>query len=275
MKTIQRVVLRACCTYLQYNTLKMLRHLFRWQPAASLCDDYEIKLINGILGVQQPGVVGSLSYMTPLGRGVNRNKWDWYGFGKHNNSFWCCYGTTIEQFAKLGDSIYFKSVADTASKTSAGTLYVAQFIASTLQLEAGTVVTQKTKLSTQTGSNGGAMAVLAVNLTVSVEDRSNAASFGSGAKTFNMKVRAPGWAAEGSTLVVLRAGHVLVPSSSTEATYPVVPGTFIDVVAPSGGWQGGDVVSGSFAMTPRLKPINDKRPAYKNVVSTQGYSDYN
>ena len=23
--------------------------------------------------------------MTPLGRGVNRNKWDWYGFGNHNN----------------------------------------------------------------------------------------------------------------------------------------------------------------------------------------------
>jgi DUF1680 family protein len=50
-----------------------------------------------------------MSYMTPLGRGVNRNRWDWYGFGNHNNSFWCCYGTTIEQFAKLGDSLYFRS----------------------------------------------------------------------------------------------------------------------------------------------------------------------
>jgi len=67
----------------------------------------QAKLLNGVLGVQQPGVVGSLSYMTPLGRGVNRNRWDWYGFGSANNSFWCCYGTTIEQFAKLGDSIYF------------------------------------------------------------------------------------------------------------------------------------------------------------------------
>ena len=95
------------CT--QYNTLKMLRHLFRWQPSASIADDYEVKLNNGIMGVQQPGVVGSMSNMTPLGRGVNRNRWDWYGFGNHNNSFWCCYGTTIEQFAKLGDSLYFRS----------------------------------------------------------------------------------------------------------------------------------------------------------------------
>ena len=27
--------------------------------------------------------------MTPLGRGVNRDRWDWYGFGTANNSFWC------------------------------------------------------------------------------------------------------------------------------------------------------------------------------------------
>ena len=60
-------------------------------------------MLNGILGVQQPGVVGSLSYMTPLGRGVNRNKWDWYGFGNLNNSFWCCYGTSVESFAKLAE----------------------------------------------------------------------------------------------------------------------------------------------------------------------------
>lgn len=149
---------------------------------------------------------------------------------------------------------------------------MAQFIASTVHWpEVGAVITQKTKLSTQTGSNGGAKAVLALNLTVSPdhENRSNAASFGShlGATTFNMKVRAPGWAAEGSTLVVLRAGRVLFPSSSTEATAPVVPGSFIEVPAPSGGWQSDDVVSASFVMEPRLKPINDKRPAYTNVAA--------
>ena len=33
--------------------------------SASIGDQYEIKLNNGILGVQQPGVVGSMSYMTP------------------------------------------------------------------------------------------------------------------------------------------------------------------------------------------------------------------
>lgn len=61
------------CT--QYNSLKLTRHLFQWTSSAAEADAYEIKLLNGILGVQQPGVVGSLSYMTPLGKGVNRDRW--------------------------------------------------------------------------------------------------------------------------------------------------------------------------------------------------------
>eukprot|EP00666_Eupelagonemidae_sp_cell4sb_P010315 gene10315-9676_t len=49
-----------------------------------------------------------MSYMTPLGRGVNRGRFDWWGFGRPFDSFWCCYGSTVESFAKLGDSIYFR-----------------------------------------------------------------------------------------------------------------------------------------------------------------------
>ena len=141
-----------------YNALKLARHLFGWAPSVAAADTYERRLLNGILGTQRPGVVGSMSYMTPLGRGVNRNKWDWYGFGTPDASFWCCYGTSIEQFAKLGDSIYFQSAAEAAHGAGAGgsdeegattggnataasgfeggaespTLYVAQYIPSTL-----------------------------------------------------------------------------------------------------------------------------------------------
>ena len=31
----------------------------------------------------------------------------WAGWGTADGSFWCCYGTAIESFAKLGDSIYY------------------------------------------------------------------------------------------------------------------------------------------------------------------------
>ena len=71
--------------------------------------------------------------MTPLGRGVNRDKWDWYGFGTPDNSFWCCYGTSVEQFAKMSDSIFFHAAAPRVAPRSAPpTLYVAQYLPATL-----------------------------------------------------------------------------------------------------------------------------------------------
>jgi hypothetical protein len=45
-----------------YNALKLSRHMLSWSGAASVADAYETKLINGIMGVQQPGVVRSLTY---------------------------------------------------------------------------------------------------------------------------------------------------------------------------------------------------------------------
>lgn len=43
-----------------------------------------------------------------LWRGDNGHVWT-KGWGERFNSFWCCYGTAIESFSKLADSIYFHS----------------------------------------------------------------------------------------------------------------------------------------------------------------------
>ena len=48
----------------QYNVLKILRHLFRWAPSAALGDDYEHKVNNGVIGIQNPSAVGAMTYMT-------------------------------------------------------------------------------------------------------------------------------------------------------------------------------------------------------------------
>ena len=40
-------------------------------------------------------------YYLPLAAGNVKN------WGTPNDSFWCCYGTGVESFAKLGDSVYF------------------------------------------------------------------------------------------------------------------------------------------------------------------------
>jgi hypothetical protein len=49
-----------------------------------------------------------MSYLTPLGNGVTRSKFDWWGWGAPDNAFWCCYGTTVETMAKLADSVFFQ-----------------------------------------------------------------------------------------------------------------------------------------------------------------------
>ena len=237
-----------------YNSLKISRYLFTWAPTAALADAFEAKLLNGILGVQQPGVVGSLSYMTPLGRGVNRNRWDWYGFGNANSSFWCCYGTTVEQFAKLGDSIYFTEGIEQ--------LWVAQYIPSTLSWAAkGLSVVMTSSLAMALPTQRGARAepytaTLTVNITLS-----SFLSRGPGPlPALDLRVRVPGWAARESAVRVRRRN-----SSMSEHT--PANGTFFAVPTPESGWLVGDVVELTLGMVPRLTPINDVRPEFASVSS--------
>ncbi|KAL4441795.1 hypothetical protein ABPG77_003711 [Micractinium sp. CCAP 211/92] len=62
----------------------------------------------------RPGGPGQFLYYLPLGAGTNKiSKGGWtHGFGTPFHSFWCCYGTAVESFAKLADSIYFKSTPE-------------------------------------------------------------------------------------------------------------------------------------------------------------------
>jgi len=87
----------SCTTY---NMLKVTRYLIRWTGDPMYADYYERAYLNGILGTQDPET-GMLIYFMPLGVGFAKQ------FGTPYDSFWCCYGTGIESFAKLGDSIYF------------------------------------------------------------------------------------------------------------------------------------------------------------------------
>ncbi|MBI4556159.1 MAG: glycoside hydrolase family 127 protein [Candidatus Hydrogenedentes bacterium] len=83
-----------------HNILKLTRHLLMWTGDTQYADFYERALFNGILGTQGP-TPGQLQYYVPMASGCPRQ------FGTADASFWCCYGTGIESFAKLGDSIYF------------------------------------------------------------------------------------------------------------------------------------------------------------------------
>lgn len=112
-----------------YNMLKVTRNLFCWTANEKYADYYERALYNGILEAQDPST-GMMIYYTPLAA-ANTKQW-----GTPTSSFWCCYGTGVESFAKLNDSIYFHN---------ANNLYVNLFIPSEVYwAEKGVHLVQKT-----------------------------------------------------------------------------------------------------------------------------------
>ena len=124
----------SCCTY---NMLKLTRHLFNWEPKASLADYYERALFNGILSTQNPAD-GMMMYYVPLMPGMYKT------FMTPEDSFWCCTGTGMENHAKYGDSIYFHGP---------DALYVNLFIASELSWpEKGLILRQDTKFPEEPGT---------------------------------------------------------------------------------------------------------------------------
>jgi uncharacterized protein len=87
-----------CCAY---NMLKLSRHLYEWEPQVRLFDYYERLLLNHRIGTIRPSV-GTTQYYLSLTPGV------WKTFNTEDQTFWCCTGTGIEEYAKLADSIYWR-----------------------------------------------------------------------------------------------------------------------------------------------------------------------
>ena len=119
-----------CCSY---NMLKLTRHIFGWTADPRAMDYYERTLFNSRLGTQDAD--GLKSYFLPLGGGY------WKYFDSPFDSFWCCTGTGVEEFAKFGDTIYFHDEHG---------LYVNLFIASELNWpEKGVRLEQETNFPEQ------------------------------------------------------------------------------------------------------------------------------
>ena len=89
-----------CCTY---NMLRLTEHLFQWSGDARLFDYYERALFSGILPTHHPEVGGAIMYYVPLQSGLFKM------FGVPDSSYFCCNGSGIESFAKLGSTIYYRN----------------------------------------------------------------------------------------------------------------------------------------------------------------------
>jgi DUF1680 family protein len=83
-----------------YNLLRLARKLFEATGDYRYADYYSHAHLNGILGTEGPEP-GQFEYYTPMATGYHR----WFGYP--DKSMWCCTGSGMENFAKLGDSIFF------------------------------------------------------------------------------------------------------------------------------------------------------------------------
>jgi len=120
-----------------YNMLKVTRNLIRWTGDAKYADFYERAYFNGILPAQRPDT-GMMIYYLPLAGGDTKN------WGTPRETFWCCYCTGIESFAKLNDSIYFHD---------ANGVYVNLYVPSELNwAEKGVRLTQTTRFPEEQGA---------------------------------------------------------------------------------------------------------------------------
>jgi uncharacterized protein len=114
-----------------YNMSKLTRDLFKVTGDIKYADFYERIHINEILSSMNPST-GMTTYFKPMGTGYFK------AFATPEGSFWCCTGTGMENFTRLGESVYFHDATD---------LYVTYYVSSTLSwADRGLSLTQATDL---------------------------------------------------------------------------------------------------------------------------------
>lgn len=106
-----------CETCNTYNMLKLTRKLFMLTGDRKYRDYYEKTFINAILSSQNPET-GMTTYFQPMATGFFKV------YSSPFEHFWCCTGSGMENFSKLGDSIYFHGD---------NSLYINRFTSSTVE----------------------------------------------------------------------------------------------------------------------------------------------
>ncbi|KAG6781719.1 hypothetical protein POTOM_014631 [Populus tomentosa] len=222
--TLQTENEESCTTY---NMLKVCMSL-------ATCSDGPKKWLmqtNGVLGIQRGTEPGVMIYMLPQYPGSSKAK-SYHGWGTSYDSFWCCYGTGIESFSKLGDSIYFE-------EGEAPGLYIIQYISSSLDWKSGQIVLNQ-KVDPIVSSDP----YLRVTLTFSPKKGTSQAS--------TLYLRIPIWTnSEGATATI----------NSQSLRLPA-PGSFLSV---NRKWLSSDKLTLQIPIGLRTEAIKDDRREYASV----------
>src|SRR5580704_8529402 len=193
-----------------YNMLKLTNHLFTWQPEPRYADYYERALLNHILATPNPAQGSPLYYL-----GMQSGQWKVH-FVPHEG-FFCCCGTGLENFSKLGEGFYFHD---------ARSLWVNQFFASEVNWkEKGVVIRQETRFPAEAGTR------------LVIQAKSPA--------DFSLNLRIPYWADDASVTI---NGKRFRPREN------LAPASYARIERK---WSNGDIVEVKLPMRLHLQPIPD------------------
>jgi uncharacterized protein len=168
-----------CCAY---NMMKLTTRLFTWAPRVEHMDYYERNLLNHRLGAIHPET-GASTYFLSLAPG------GWKVWATEDQTFWCCSGSAVEDYSRLGSMIYAHDASG---------VYVNLFIASELTwAERGVTLRQETTFPTT--------------------DRTTLVVKASDGKPWTLRLRIPGWTGE--------ACRVRINGKSVEAM--AEPGSYL------------------------------------------------
>jgi len=193
-----------------YNMLKLTSHLFNWQAEPQYADYYERAFLNHILATPHPAEGSPLYYL-----GMQPGQWKVH-FVPHEG-FFCCCGTGLENFAKLGEGFYYHD---------ARSLWVNLFFASEVNWrEKGVVIRQETRFPEEAGTR----------LMIQTKSPSE----------FSLNVRIPYWAENAS---------VTINGKRWRPNEKLAPASYAKIERR---WKKSDIVEVKLPMRLHLQPIPD------------------
>ena len=216
-----------------YNMLKLTRLLLRLTASPRLADYYGLTFCSTILPSQNP-VTGMSTYYQAVKAGYSKV------FGRPFGDFWCCQGTGVENFTKLGDSLWFARDDESDSGCLERMIYMAGFASSRLSdRESGLAITvsahspQSSHVAIDVAQAGDGSAAVP-----SAQARDAAAA--PRPRRAVLELRIPDWADAGHVALVLTAAdgtrHAIDASAGDEQGWisvPIEPGTHVDADVPA------------------------------------------
>ena len=200
-----------CCAY---NMMRFTRHLYTWQPDIRYAEYYERTFLNHRMGTIQPGT-GLTTYFLSLAPGA------WKTLCTEEDTFWCCNGTAIEEFARLQSSVYFHD---------ADSLYVNLYVPTELRWkEKGVTLRQETKFPDEPRTR------------LTITGAPNSASL---AARWTLRLRVPSWTSEDAVVSV----------NGTPINITPAPGNYVNLTRR---WKAGDTVELSMPMRLTREPLPD------------------